>query len=49
MCNEEKKIKNEEPQMEWSRKSVLSVSGRFSADKMHNAHNVRPQQVTEVE
>ena len=44
-----KKIKNEEPQMEWSRKSVLSVSGRFSADKMHNAHNVRPQQVTEVE
>ena len=44
-----KKIENEEPQMERNKKSVLSVSGRFSADKMHNAHNVRPQQVTEVE
>ena len=38
-----KKIENEEPQMECSRKSVLSVSSRFSAGKMHNAHNVRPR------
>ena len=37
---------NEEPKMEWNQESVLSVSGRFSADKMHNAHNVRPHQVT---
>ena len=45
-----KKKKNEEPQMEWSQKSVLSVSGRFSADKMNNSHNARTQQVTpEVE
>ena len=48
-----KKIKNEESQMECnccSKKSVLSVSGRFSVDKMYNAHNVRPQQVNpEVE
>ena len=35
----------EEPQVEWNQKS-LSVSGRFSADKMHNAHSVRPQQIT---
>jgi hypothetical protein len=42
-----KKIKNEEPQMEFDKKPVLSASGRFSADKMHN---VRPRQVTpEVE
>ena len=45
-----KKIKNEEPQMEFDKKPVLSVSGRFSADKMHNAYNVRPRRVTpEVE
>ena len=46
-----KKKKNEEPQMEWNQKSVLSVSGRFSDDRKHNAHNVvRPQKVTpEVE
>ena len=39
---------NEEPeelQVEWNQKS-LSVSGRFSADKMNNAHSVRPQQIT---
>ena len=38
---------NEEPeelQVEWNQKS-LSVSGRFSADKMNNAHSVRPQQI----
>jgi hypothetical protein len=46
-----KKIKNEEPQMECNQKSVLSVSGRFSDNRMHNALNVvRPQKVTpEVE
>ena len=45
-----KKIENEETEMERHRKSVLSVSGRFSADKMHNAHNVRPRRATpEVE
>ena len=44
------KKKNEEPQMECNKKSRLSVSGRFSADKMHNAYNVRPRRVTpEVE
>ena len=40
-----KKKNNEEHQVEWNQKS-LSVSGRFSADKMHNAHSVRPQQIT---
>ena len=42
---------NEEPPMEWNQKSVQSVSGRFSDDRMHNAHNiVRPRKVTpEVE
>ena len=39
------KKNNEEPQVvEWNQKS-LSVSGRFSADKMNNAHSVRPQQI----
>ena len=39
-----KKIENEEPQMECNRKSVLSVSSRFSAGKIHSARNVRPRQ-----
>ena len=39
-----KKKNNEEPQVEWNQKS-LSVSCRFSAKKMHNAHSVRPQQI----
>ena len=34
---------NEEPPMEWNQKSVQSVSGRFSDDRMHNGHIVRPE------
>ena len=43
-----KNKKNKEPQLEWNQ---ISVSGKFSDDRMHNAHNVvRPQKVTpEVE
>ena len=38
-----KKIKNEEPQIKWSQQSVQSVSGRFSDDRTHNSHIVRPK------